>query len=62
MTSVLDSMLPDTAYLIEEIEAMSELKNTEVKRELMVLLLELKVERGTVDTIMFWWRRDEADR
>jgi len=61
MTSILDSMLPDTAYLIEEIEAMSELKNIEVKRELMVLLLELKVERGTVDTIMFWWKRDETD-
>jgi len=58
LTSILDSMLPNTAYLIEEIEAMSELKNTEVKKELMVLLLELKVERGTVDTIMFWWKRD----
>jgi len=61
LTSILDSMLPDTAYLIEEIEQMTGLKHFEVQKELIILLVSMKVEKGSVDNVMFWWRKDETD-
>jgi len=57
MSHILDVMLPETAYLIDEIVEMSGEDLTEVKQQLAKGLLEQKISKAIIYDIGFWWRR-----
>ena len=61
MVHILDVMLPETAYIIDEIVEMSGEDLTEVKQQLAKGMLEGKVSKANIYDIGFWWRRDEQE-
>ena len=61
VTSILESMLPDTAYIIDEIVELSGEDLTEVKKQLAKGLLEATISKAIIYDIGFWWRRDEQE-
>jgi len=56
MANILDVMLPETAYLIDELVEMSGQTLPQVKLQLQEGLLKLKISKAIIYDIGFWWR------
>jgi len=54
--TILDVMLPETAYLIDEIVEMSKLKLPEVHKELELGILNRKVAKVIIHDLVLWWK------
>jgi len=49
-------MLPETAYLIDEIVEMSELKLQEVHKELELGILNGRISKAIIHDLILWWK------
>jgi len=54
--NILDVMLSETAYLIDEIVEISGLKLQEVHKQLELGILEGKISKVIIHDLILWWK------
>ncbi len=54
--NILEVMLPQTAYLIDEIVELSELTLQEVHKELELGILNGQVSKAIIHDLILWWK------